>query len=106
MLLLVCLMAMSYASLLGGKRGISITIDDKVKAAALFAASEIEQSTSTTVNVVSGTEQLVAGTLYDLKVQVTGPLGHCRVFQIKVGAQPWKKPAYTLYEHHLLDETC
>ena len=103
--LLMCL-AMASATLLGSKTKITPVINASVQGAADFAGSQIESSTAATVKVLEGTQQLVAGTLYDLKVAVTGPLGACRVFEVKVGEQPWNNPKYTLFEHKLTKETC
>jgi hypothetical protein len=103
--LLLCL-AIASATLLGSKTKITPVINSAVQGAADFAGTQIESSTAATAKVLEGTQQLVAGTLYDLKVAVTGPLGNCRVFEVKVGEQPWNDPKYTLFEHKLLKEAC
>ena len=49
---------------------------------------------------------MVSGNLYDLTVAITGPAGHCRVFNVKVNAQAWKRPPFSMFEHKLLEQPC
>jgi len=63
-------------------------------------------ATGVTAKVMSGSLQVVSGNLYDLTLAVTGPAGHCRVFQVKIGAQSWKHPAFSVLSHKLLDQAC
>lgn len=77
-----------------------------------FGASEKYSRLHPSINVISGTQQVVAGISYDLKVAVTrrklddSTDTECTVDKMVVGFQPWKSPKYTLYSFARTEEAC
>lgn len=65
-----------------------------------------------TATVISGTQQVVSGLSYDLKVAVTRKTSadssstECTVDKMVVGFQPWNTPKYTLYSFERTAEAC
>ena len=77
-----------------------------------FGASEKYGNMHPTVTVISGTQQVVSGLSYDLKVAVTRKTSaessstECTVDKMVVGFQPWNTPKYTLYSFERTAEAC
>ncbi len=91
------------ANLLGGKKAITLPPNEDVVGAAKFATEAY--SSGATFNVVSGTEQMVAGSLFDLFVAITVK-GTCKVHEVVVGQQAWATPQYTLYSSKETTDSC
>ena len=77
-----------------------------------FGAKAKYHSLHPSVSVISGTQQVVSGLSYDLKVAVTRRKAEdssdteCTVDKMVVGSQPWKSPKYTLYSFARTEEAC
>lgn len=59
-----------------------------------------------TARVLGGTQQVVAGMLYHLKVAITRKDGECHVYDIKVGAQEWLDPPFSIFNTERTNESC
>jgi len=70
--------------------------NEDVLGAGEFASSKAYPGDKFKFKVLSGTEQTVAGSLYDLVLEITA-LGKCKVHEVVVGQQSWATPQYTLY---------
>ena len=79
--------------------------DEDVQGASEFASKAAFPNGEFTYKVLSGTEQTVAGSLFDLTLEIT--VGNtCKVHQVVVGQQAWATPQYTLYSSKVTKAQC
>lgn len=63
LLFLIAIVAMSHASMLGGRKSIDMPPNKEVMDAAHFVGSHLKGEDHASVRVISGTQQVVAGML-------------------------------------------
>jgi len=79
--------------------------NDDVLGASEFASKAAFPNGDFKYKVLSGTEQTVAGSLFDLELEIT--VGkQCKVHEVVVGQQAWATPQYTLYSSKVTKSEC